>query len=73
MPCRCRKSIFISVCDLVKQGMRSFVEIAEKLEISNTTVSRYLKTACESGYLNMDYKDLKNNRLLSVTKKQTAK
>ena len=57
------KSIFISVCDLVKQGMRSFVEIAEKLEISNTTVSRYLKTACESGYLNMDYKDLKKQSL----------
>ena len=57
------KSIFISVCDLVKQGMRSFVEIAEKLEISNTTVSRYLKIACESGYLNMDYNDLKKQSL----------
>ena len=57
------KSIFISVCDLVKQGMRSFVEIAEKLEISNTTVSRYLKTACESGYLDMDYNDLKKQSL----------
>lgn len=57
------KSIFISVCDLVKQGMRSFVEIAKRLEISNSTVSRYLKIACESGYLNMDYKNLKKQSL----------
>ena len=57
------KSIFISVCDLVNQGMQSFVEIAEKLEISNTTVSRYLKTACDSGYLDMDYNDLKKQSL----------
>ena len=57
------KSIFISVCDLVNQGMQSFVEIAEKLEISNTTVSRYLKTACESGYLDIDYNDLKQQSL----------
>lgn len=57
------KSMFISVCDLVKQGMRSFVEIAKRLEISNSTVSRYLKIACESGYLNMDYKNLKKQSL----------
>ena len=57
------KSMFISVCNLVKQGMRSFVEIAKRLEISNSTVSRYLKIACESGYLNMDYKNLKKQSL----------
>lgn len=53
-------SIFIETCKLVNNGMRNFNKIANELHISTSCVRRYIKDACDSGYLNFEYKYLKS-------------
>ena len=56
-------SMFIKACNIVNQGVTNFTEIAETLNVSNNTVRRYIKNACDSGYLNFDYNVLKSNSI----------